>query len=1229
MKLNKVVKRAFKPVTIFILMVFLLEILGAPLAWGCCGREWIGGGAGTGTGENDNDPQNPGQNGPEDGDPVRMNNGNYSREKHLFFYPSRGMPTVISAFYSSQEVAEGVMGLGWSLSYDISITRLSDDTRVILWGNNGRRDRYTPKEGGGFTPPPGIFDTLTWNEAQGSYTLKTKYGTEYLFLSQNPVKIFLSAIKDRNQNTITLNYDQNGRLFTLTDTVGRTFTFNYTGERLTSIGDPDGRSVSFTYTDGLLTGITDPMGNTVHYGYNAQGKISSLEDAMGATYLTQSYDDHDFPRITSQNYGGQNFSLSYNFRDCTAAVTKNGKTTSYLYYPETGFQRKVTDPLNNDTWTTYDSTGNLIQIFDAKYRSTNFSYDSNGNCTSIEQPGSIETTFTYEPNFSQVTAATDPNGNTSAFAYDSNGNRLSATNPLSQTTSFSYDNSGQLTSITDANSHSTGLTYDNAGNMTALTDALQNAWHFGYEARGNLTSAQDPLNHTTTRSYNLNDQPTSVTDPLSHTTSFSYNPNGKLSNVTDANGNTASYEYTILDMISRVTDSMNQNIYYNYNNDGLLSSITNARGNTTSFSYNELERLVQTQDPLSRTTSLGYDEVGNVTSRTDGNSSTTLYSYDGIDRLDSKTFPDQTSVSYGYDAGSRRTTMTDRDNAQTTYSYNNANRLTSVVTRGETVNYTYDNVGNPLSVENPGSSQITNYVYDVLNRLSQVSHNDRVFQNVYDAAGRLTNRLYPNGIATNYEYNECNWLTLMAHVQQNPLLSFQYTHDNVGNRTSKTITDGQGQYVWGYEYDALYRLVTETYPDTHTVTYTYDQNGNRLTRTENGNTINSVYDNADQLLTAGPLEFSYDGNGNQVQKVDHSQGDATTGFMYDYENLLAQITFPDTTTESYLYNGNGLRVQKSRSGITTNYLLSGSDVLNEWSSQGGPPPTYYILGGSMAGPLALQQPGEQGPVYHYSHTDGLGSIHMLTDDPANITDGYGYDAFGVGMTPPNPPPNTTYNPYRYTGQQTDFSGSLVYLRARYYDPQVGRFISQDPIGFSGGMNFYAYCGGNPVKWVDPWGLDIYLVHFENGMPISHLGIAVTTEQGVWYFDFNKANPRDGSYNVPGEIRGHFYESLDAMAQDLKANALRRWNSEVQIETRNLYENNGSDYSRENAILNQVRSLEPDPMYNAIGYNCVDFVLDALAVARIYGQNDPGGIHGRGGFPLTPREHFHGVYKAKK
>jgi len=1075
----KALKRTAFIIFLMFLLVFFLGILVSPpgrKAWGCCGIEYYVGGTVTNVSESLDTASAASQSGSNydgssGGDPVHLNSGNFSREKRLFFYPSRGMPTVISAFYNTQEIVAGPMGMGWSHSFDVSLVRFSDGTRVILWGD-GRRERYVPKEGGGFTPPPGNFDTLM--EDHNGYTLRTKYGTEYHFLSRNPTKAILSTIKDRNRNTITLNYDQNEILTTLTDTAGRSFTFNYSDGRITSIEDSAGRSVTFSYNqEGLLSSISDPIGNTVRYGYNDRKKLSSITDPKGQKYLEQTFDACDFPRVVSQNYGGQNFSLAYDFQQCMAKETKNGKTTTYFYAPDTGFQTQKTDPLGHSTRATYDEAGNLVQSFNPRHDyPTCFSYDDKSNCTRIEQPMNTVTTFTYEPDFSQMTSATDPNGNTSSFTYDSNGNRLTAANPLGETSSFSYDDSGQLIQVTNANGHSTSFTYDKAGNLITLTDSLQNTWHFGYDERGNRISVQDPLNHTTYMTYNLNDQVRAIKDPMGHITSFSYDENGKLSSVTDANGNTTSYEYEILDKISRVTDSMNHSISYSYNQDGLLSSITNARGKTTSFTYDAVERLVQTEDPLGRTTSLSYDEVGNVTSKTDGNGSTTVYSYDDIDRLTGKIFGDQSAVEYQYDPGSRRTLMKDRDGNASIYSYDEANRMTAALTRGNNeVAWQYDHVGNPTAVIHTNSLETTNYAYDADNRLSQVTHGGKVWSYRYDAAGRLMNRLYPNGIATNYEYNEANWLTLMAHTSgQHPLMSFQYTHDNVGNRTSKTITDGEEQHVWGYSYDALSRLTREVYPDTHDVVYTYDSNGNRLSRAGNGETVNYSYDAADQLLTSGAINCRWDGNGNLTRKAD---GNGTTNYQYDNENLLTKITLPDGTTESYVYNGNGLRVQKSRSRITTDYLLSGSDVLKEDTlGQGSRLSTYYVLGGSMAGPLALKQLSEQAPVYHYPLTDAQGSVMMLTDEGGNITDGYGYDAFGMGMTPPNPPPNQTYNTYRYTGQQSDSTSGLIYLRARYYDPQVGRFITSDPIGFGGGMNSYAYCGNNPVVYFDLTGLDV-------------------------------------------------------------------------------------------------------------------------------------------------------------
>ncbi|MCL5772782.1 MAG: RHS repeat-associated core domain-containing protein, partial [Firmicutes bacterium] len=227
------------------------------------------------------------------------------------------------------------------------------------------------------------------------------------------------------------------------------------------------------------------------------------------------------------------------------------------------------------------------------------------------------------------------------------------------------------------------------------------------------------------------------------------------------------------------------------------------------------------------------------------------------------------------------------------------------------------------------------------------------------------------------------------------------------------------------------------------------------------------YDVADELLSAGSLSFVWDGNGNLLQKTN---GTATTNFAYDFENHVKHVTFLNASTESYRYNGDGLRIAKiPPSGPPINYFLSGSDVWREESSPGGPPSTDYILAGSMAGPLGLKQPGSPNPVYHYTLGDGQGSIMGVTDDAGTITDQYQYEAWGNPVNLPNPPPNQTYNPYHYTGQQSDSSTGLYYLRNRYYDAQAGRFITEDPIGFEGGTNFYAYCRNNPANFADPSG----------------------------------------------------------------------------------------------------------------------------------------------------------------
>ncbi len=249
--------------------------------------------------------------------------------------------------------------------------------------------------------------------------------------------------------------------------------------------------------------------------------------------------------------------------------------------------------------------------------------------------------------------------------------------------------------------------------------------------------------------------------------------------------------------------------------------------------------------------------------------------------------------------------------------------------------------------------------------------------------------------------------------------------------------------------------------------YTYDVLGNRLTRTDtpsvtpppattDPNTWN--YDVANRLLTRPGVTYTYDNNGNTLTKTDSS---GTTTYGYDYENRLTSVGAPGGMTASYAYDPFGRRISKTVNGVVTRYLYDGMNIIKEYDGTGTLLATY-VHGPGIDEPLAMTRGGQT--VYY--HADGLRSITGLTNSSQTVVQNYGYDGFGNLTQAP-----TIQNPYTYTGREWDAETGLYYYRARYYDPKVGRFITQDPIGFTGGdFNLYAYVGNNPVGFIDPLGL---------------------------------------------------------------------------------------------------------------------------------------------------------------
>ncbi|MCP4601067.1 MAG: RHS repeat-associated core domain-containing protein [Proteobacteria bacterium] len=407
------------------------------------------------------------------------------------------------------------------------------------------------------------------------------------------------------------------------------------------------------------------------------------------------------------------------------------------------------------------------------------------------------------------------------------------------------------------------------------------------------------------------------------------------------------------------------------------------------------------------------------------------------------------------------------------YVFDELNRLTQTTnhTLTQSIGYEYDDNNNLTRMIGPRGA--VEYFYDELNRLvEQRDPVTGVFLYEYDNLGRRTALHYPNGLTTEYSYDVASRLeSIITRNDQGEVVDgYSYSYDPVGNRvTMIALHDGVRHE---YEYDEVYRLSRWDRGPSRFEVYTYDDVGNRQTLTDEEGITTYRYDVANRLVdelrrltdgTATTITYTWDLNGNLIAKT---AGSMTTSYQWHALDRMLSITGPKGTFD-YGYDPRGIRVRETNDAGST-FFLNGdgaggfSHIVAEYSTD-KVLATYYAYGSDIDEPLAqLKAKGVQ-----YLHRDGLGSVSALSSASGEIVGGISYAAFGDVEQR-----SGARSRHAYASRDRDPTG-LDYIRARYYDPPAGRFLSQDQVRGSlkepSTLHRYIYAKNNPVGNVDPSG----------------------------------------------------------------------------------------------------------------------------------------------------------------